>query len=112
MINKLLIIKLILVLVLQPVAVVFAGNGDLENQLAASNFGNFVMACEHMNTPDCPGRDICSHVGHAGCDVKSLRILPIAEPGVFKLSITMPPHGKEHFPLAATTPPVRPPRNS
>ncbi|MCG6888828.1 MAG: hypothetical protein LJE92_04520 [Gammaproteobacteria bacterium] len=109
MIKKLLTIKLILVLVLQPVAVVFAGNGSLENQLAV---GSFVMDCEHMNSQDCPGMDTCATSGHAGCGVKNLRNVSIVVPGSFNLSITVQPPGESHFSLTATPPPLRPPRIS
>ena len=79
MIKKLLTLNLILVLVFQPVAVVFAGSSNLETQVANSIFSSSTMDCEHMNTLDCPGMDICSNVGHTGCDIKNLRILSIVE---------------------------------
>ena len=112
MIKKLLTIKLILVLVLQPVAVVFAGGGSLEAQAANSNFSSSAMDCEHMNTLDCPGTDICSNVGHTGCDVKSFRVLSIVETVSLSLSHIILPHKNSHIPLAGTAPPLRPPRIS
>ena len=112
MIKKLLTINLVLVLVFQPVVVVFAGSGDLDNQITTSNSSSPVMDCEHMNTPDCPGTDICSNVWHAGCDLKSLRILSIVEPGTFDLSITILSHVKARYPLTDTAPPLKPPRIS
>jgi len=112
MIRKLLTINLVLVLVFQPVAVVFAGSGGLDNQITTSNSSSPMMDCEHMNTPDCPGTDICSNVGQAGCDLKSLRVLSIVEPGTFDLSITMLSDVEARYPLTDTAPPLKPPRIS
>ena len=112
MIKKLLTINLILVLIFQPVAIAFAGSGGLDDQISTGNFSGSVMDCEHMNTLDCPGTDICSNIGHTGCDLKSLRILSIVEPGTFNLSITMLLHRESHFPLTETAPPLRPPKIS
>lgn len=109
MIKKLLTINLVLVLVFQPVAVVFAGSGGLDDQITTSDS---VMDCEHMNTPDCPGMDSCTNIGHTGCDLKNLRILSIVAPGTFNLSITMLSPGEARYPLTDTTPPFRPPRIS
>ena len=112
MIKKLLTINLVLVLVFQPVAIVFAGSGGLDDQITASNSSSPMMDCEHMNTPDCPGRDICSNVGQAGGDLKSLRLLSIVEPGTFNLAITMLSHVEARYPLTDTAPPLKPPRIS
>jgi hypothetical protein len=70
------------------------------------------MDCEHKNSPDCPGMDMCAAAGHAGCDVKNLRVLSMIAPGIFNLSITLQPAAENHFPRAATAPPLRPPRIS
>jgi hypothetical protein len=112
MLKKLLTLNLILVLVFQPVAVVFAGSGGLNDQMTTNHFSSSMMDCEHMKTLDCPGPDICSSIGHTGCDPKSLRILSTVEPGTFNLSITMLPHRGFLFPLTESVPPFRPPRNS
>ena len=112
MIKKLLTINLVLVLVFQPVAVVFAGSGSLDDQITTSNSSSPVMDCEHMNTPDCPGMDICSNLGHAGCDVKNLRILSIGETVSLGPSHSIQQYKNAHFPLTETTPPLRPPRVS
>lgn len=112
MIKNWLIVKLILVLVLQPVAVVFAGSGSLENQVSSINFSSTDMNCEHMNTLDCPGVNICLNVGHAGCDVESLRIRSIVETASLGLSHSIGAYRKAHFPLTQTAPPLRPPRIS
>jgi hypothetical protein len=112
MIKKLLILKLILVLVLQPVAVVFAGSGSLGVQVSSINFSSTDMGCEHMNTPDCPGVDMCLNVGHAGCEVESLRILSTVGTVTSGLSHSIHAYRNAHFPLTQTIPPLRPPRNS
>ena len=115
MIKKLLMLNLILVLVFQPVAVVFAGSGGMDDQMATNHFSSSMMDCEHMNALDCPGPDICSsigHTGHTGCDLKSIRILSTLEPGTINLSIAMLPHRGFLFPLTESAPPLRPPRIS
>jgi hypothetical protein len=112
MIKNLLIVKLILVLVLQPVAVVFAGSGSLEVQVSNINFSSTDMDCEHMNSLDCPGVDICLNVGHAGCEVEGFRILSIVETTSLGLSHSIQAYRKAHFPLTQTVPPLRPPRIS
>ena len=112
MIKKLLTLNLILVLVLQPVAVVFAGSGSVGDQNAITNLSSSVMDCEHMNTLDCPGTEVCSNVGHTGCDLKNQRFLSIVGPGTFNLSISMLPHRGFLFPLTESAPPLRPPRIS
>ena len=115
MIKKLLMLNLILVLVFQPVAVVFAGSGGMDDQMTTNHFSSSMMDCENMKTLDCPGPDICpsiGHIGHTGCDLKSLRILSTVEPGTINLSITMLPHRGFLFPLTESAPPFRPPRNS
>jgi hypothetical protein len=112
MIKKLLTLNLILVLVFQPVAVVFAGSSSLETQVANSYFSSSTMDCEHMNTLDCPGMDNCSNVGHTGCDVKSLRILSIVETVSLGLSHPVQAYKNDHIPLTETDPPLRPPRIS
>jgi hypothetical protein len=112
MIKKILTINLILVLVFQPLAVVFAGSVGLDDPIITSNVSAPVMDCEHMNTPDCPGTDICSNLGHTGCDVKNLRISSIVE------TVSLgPPHSMQvykdaYLPLTESAPPVRPPRIS
>ena len=112
MIKKLLTLNLILVLVFQPVAVVFAGSGGVGDQNTITNLSNSVMECEHMNTLDCPGTEVCSNVGHTGCDLKNLRFLSIVEPGTFNLSISLLPPRGFLFPLTESAPPLRPPRIS
>ena len=112
MIKKLLTLNLILALVFQPVAVVFAGSGGLDDQFTTTHFSSSMMDCEHMNTLDCPGTEVCSNVGHTGCDLKNLRFLSIVESGAFNLSITMLPHRGFLFPLSESAPPLRPPRIS
>jgi len=112
MIKKLLILKLMLALVLQPVALVFAGNTSLEDRVADITFSNTEMNCEHMNSPDCPGMEICSNGGQAGCDVKNLRILSVVETVSLDLSHSIQPYINAHFPLTITTPLLRPPRVS
>jgi hypothetical protein len=112
MLKKLLTLNLILVLVFQPVAVVFAGSGGLDDQMTTNHFSSSMMDCEHMNTLVCPGMDICANVGHTGCDLKSLRILSTVEPGTLYLSMTMLPNRGFLFPLAESAPPLRPPRIS
>ena len=112
MIKKLLTINLVLVLVFQPVAVVFAGSGGLDDQITTSNSSSPVMDCEHMNTPDCPGTDSCSNPGHAGCDVKNLRILSIVETVCLGPSNSIQLYKNAYFPLTETAPPLRPPRIS
>jgi hypothetical protein len=112
MIKKLLTLNLILVLVFQPLAVVFAGSGGLDDQITTSNSSTPVMDCEHMNTPDCPGTDICSNLGHTGCDVKNLRILSIVETVSLGPSHSIPVYKNACFPLTETAPPLRPPRIS
>ena len=115
MIKKLLMLNLMLVLVFQPVAVVFAGSGGVDDQMTTNHFSSSMMDCEHMNTSDCPGPDICSnigHTGHTGCDLKSIRFLSTLEPGTINLSIGMLPHRGFLFPLTESAPPFRPPRNS
>ena len=112
MIKKLLTLNLMLVLVFQPVVFVFAGNGDLDDQITPSNFSSSMMDCEDMNTLDCPGTEICSIAGHTGCDLKNLRFLSIVKPGTFNLSVTMLPYRDFRFPLTETSPPLRPPKIS
>ena len=63
MIKKLLVLNLILVLVSQPVVVVFAGSGGMDDQMATNHFSSSMMDCEYMNTLDCPNSDICSSIG-------------------------------------------------
>jgi hypothetical protein len=112
MIKKLLMLNLILVLVFQPVAVVFAGSGGMDDQMTTNQFSSSMMDCEHKDTLVCPGADICSSIGHTGCDLKSLRILSTVEPGTINLSIAMLPHRGFLFPLTESAPPLRPPRIS
>jgi hypothetical protein len=112
MIKKLLTLNLLLALVFQPVTVVFAGGGGLDDEFTTTHFSSSMMDCEHMNTLDCPGTEVCSNVGHTGCDLKNLRFLSIVESGAFNLSISMLPHRGFLFPLTESAPPLRPPKNS
>lgn len=112
MLKKLLTLNLVFVLILQPVTVVFAGSSDGNLQVAGGYFSDIVMDCEHMDTMDCPGKDVCSTMGHAGCDVKSLRILSVVEPGSLDVGESLQLHKNGYLPLTANAPPLRPPRVS
>jgi hypothetical protein len=112
MIKKLLTINLILVLVFQPLAVVFAGSGSLDDQITTSNSSTPVMNCDHMNTPDCPGTELCSNLGHTGFDVKNLPSFSIVETVSSGPSHSIQVYKNASFPLTETAPPLRPPRIS
>lgn len=112
MIKKLLTLNLLLALVFQPVAVVFAGNSSLGTEVANSYFSSSNMDCENMGTTDCPGMDICAHVGHTGCDLKNLRTLSIVAIVSLSLSHPIQTYINELIPLTQTDPPLRPPRFS
>ena len=112
MIKKLLTLNLILVLVFQPVALVFAGSSSPEIQVANSNSSSSTMDCVHMSTLDCPGMDICSHVGHTGCDIKNLRLLFVVGTVSLGLSHLLQAYKNDCIPLTETDPPLRPPRIS
>lgn len=112
MLKKLLTLNLVLVLILQPVTVVLAGGSDVNDQVASGYFSGIVMDCEHVDTMDCPGKEVCSTTGHAGCDVKSLRILAVVGPGSLDVGRPLQLHKNGHFPVTENAPPLRPPRIS
>ena len=75
--KVLLIIKLLIVLTLQPVGLAFASAGNMPEQIATSEQPVARMNCEQMQSSACSDMSHCLVFGDSGCDFESTSIISI-----------------------------------
>ncbi len=75
--KRLFIVKLMVVLALQPVGLTFAGPDTMSGQFSISEPDASVMSCTLEKPVTCPDMSHCATVGHLNCDAENTSLIII-----------------------------------
>jgi hypothetical protein len=112
MIRTILIIKLLIVLVLQPVMATMIVPASLTDQVKTGDLLTQSRHCPDRATPGCANMETCSAIGYSSCDAQ-IAALPIMNRfDAIKLQGELATKASNYYLLIPQGPPPRPPRYS
>jgi hypothetical protein len=112
MIRTILILKLLIVLVFQPVMATMLVPASLTDQEKTGDLLTQSRHCPDRATPGCADMEACSAVGYSSCDAQ-IAALPIMNRfDAVKLPGELATNANNYYLLIPQGPPGRPPRYS
>ena len=112
MTRTLIILKLLIVLVFQPVAATMLVPFSMTDQVNTGDLPGQPTHCVDRTAPGCADMETCSALGYSSCDAKAVALTCISRFDAVELPGELAANVCDYYLLTPQGPPLRPPRYS